>query len=73
MGEWQIVQVDSMASELGSREKMERLLTGSVEAVELSEFVMIARGGRAGSPVLKRQVARMQESESIETSERCIH
>ena len=51
MGEWQIVQVDSMASELGSRETMERLLTGSVGDDELSECVMIACGGRAGSSV----------------------
>ena len=37
MGEWQIVHVDSMTSELGSREKMERLLIGSVGDDELSE------------------------------------
>ena len=42
MGEWQIVHMDSMASELGSGEKMERLLTGSVEDDELSESIMIA-------------------------------
>ena len=34
---------------------------------------MIARGGRAGSSVHSRQVARLQESESMKTSERCMY
>ena len=34
---------------------------------------MIACGGKAGSSVHNRQVARMQKSESIETSERCMY
>ena len=39
MGEWQIVHVDSMVSELASREKMEKLLTGSAEDDELSGYI----------------------------------